>query len=163
MTILAIDPGADTGWCLMSEARKLVAAGLNDPPVEFVGHRVVIERPQIYQGRGSRVNPNDLITLAIGVGRYSERFISRGCNVEEILPHTWKGTLDPDICCRRIWASLDTEEKGRLSKVLAPLARARFEPEHNIETLTAGKRHNVLDAVGLAKWSLIRARAGVFE
>jgi hypothetical protein len=158
LTFLAIDPGNDTGWCLMSEGRELVDAGLGDPPVAFVGHRVVIERPQVYQGRSSRVNPNDLITLAIGVGRYKERFISRGCSVEEILPHTWKGTVDPEILCRRVWAALDPREQARVAEVLTPLARAPFSEA----TLTAGKRHNVLDAIGLARWSLHRTRAGVF-
>jgi hypothetical protein len=157
LTILAIDPGRDTGWCLMSEARELRGAGLGDPPLEFVGHRVVVERPQIYPR--SKGDPNDLITLAIQVGRYSERFLARGCAVEEILPHTWKGTVDPDILCRRVWASLTAAEQALLGQVLEPLARTRF----SAATLTDGKRHNVIDAVGLAKWSLKRARAGVFE
>lgn len=152
--ILAIDPGLDTGWALL-EDRVLKDAGLGDPPLlTFVG-RVVIERPQIYPR--SKGDPNDLITLAIQVGRYKERYLARGCSVEEILPHTWKGSLDGDVCCRRIFASLSPEERAVLDPKLAPLARKPLS-----EDIVAGKRHNVIDAVGLAKWSLKRARAGVF-
>lgn len=157
MTILAIDPGRDTGWCLMNEDRQLLDAGLGEPPLAFVVDRVFIERPQIYPR--SKGDPNDLITLAIQVGRYKERFAARGCAVEEILPHAWKGTVDPDILCRRVWASLDAFEKGLLESVLRPLARKPLD----ISTLTDGRRHNVIDAVGLAKWSLLRTRAGVFS
>lgn len=155
--LLAIDPGVDTGWARLDKG-KLVEAGLGCPRLQRFHpvSKVVIERPQIYQGRSSRANPNDLITLAIMVGRYTEVFADRG--VEEILPHTWKGTVDPDILCRRVWASLSPSEQVLLGQVLAPLARKPFDAAN----LTAGKRHNVLDAVGLAKWSLNRARAGVF-
>jgi hypothetical protein len=157
MMLLAIDPGLDTGWAILLDG-KLLNAGLGDPPAATGCTKVVIERPQIYQGRSSRANPNDLITLAIQVGRYTERFAA-GRDVEHLLPHTWKGTVDPDILCRRVWASLDEREKDLLGSRLSPLAREPF----NAENLTEGKRHNVIDAVGLAKWSLKRARAGVFE
>lgn len=157
MQVLAIDPGTDTGWARLDEG-KLVEAGLGCPRLQRFHplSRVVIERPQIYRGRSSRADPNDLITLAIQVGMYTEVFADRG--VEHILPHTWKGTIDPDILCRRVWKSLDAEEQAFLGQVLAPLARKPF----NEANLTEGKRHNVIDAVGLAKWSLSRARAGVF-
>jgi hypothetical protein len=155
--VLAIDPGNDLGWAIVSAGRQLISCGLNDPPADFVGRKVVIERPQIYPGRG-KGDPNDLITLAIGVGRYTERYSERGKQVEHILPHTWKGSLDPDVCCRRVWNSLSPSEQDLLAVVLEPLARVPF----SFDSLTAGRRHNVIDGVGLAKWSLRRARAGVF-
>ncbi len=139
----------------MSEGGQIVDAGLGDPPVNFTGHRVIIERPQIYPR--SKGNPNDLITLAIQVGRYTERLALRGCAVEHVLPHTWKGSLDPDICCRRIYASLTPDDLLVLNPKLAPLARKSLADD-----ITAGTRHNVIDAVGIAKWSIKRARAGVF-
>lgn len=154
--LLAIDPGKDTGWAMLDDAGTLVACGLGSPPVDGPT-RVIIERPQVYRGRASKGDPNDLITLAIQVGQYKERFLSTGRPVEEVIPHTWKGSIDGDVCCRRIVASLTESERELLTAVLTPLARAPVHAE-----LTAGRRHNVIDAVGIAKWSLRRARAAIF-
>lgn len=154
---LAIDPGRDTGWALLSVDRRLVACGLGDPrPCRMhplTG--VIIERPQVYQARLSKGDPNDLITLAIQVGRYTEAFDA--FTVEHVLPHDWKGTVDPDVLCHRVVASLDDAERALLFRVLEPLSRTSLAKD-----VTAGTRHNVIDAVGLGKWSLKRGRAGIF-
>jgi len=149
VTFLAIDPGRDTGWAVLREDGILSSCGLGDPPLAFNGHRVLVERPQIYRGRASKADPNDLITLAIQVGRYKERFMSRGCSVEEIIPHTWKGTVDPDVLCNRIVSSLTDDERCVLDSALLSVAKS--------------KQHNVIDAVGLGKWSVHRSRAAVFH
>lgn len=156
MRVLAIDPGRDTGWALLDAEGGLVRCGLGMPP-EFVG-RVLVERPQVYQGRASKGDPNDLITLAIQVGRYTERYERTGCVVEHVLPHDWKGSLRPDVCLRRIYDSLPMPERALLDDVIRPLARKPL----SADALDEGKRHNVVDAVGIAKWSLKRTRAGVF-
>ena len=119
----------------------------------------VIERPQVYRGRSSRANPNDLITLAIQVGRYTEKAVSEGSRFEHVIPHDWKGSLDPDVCCRRVVTSLTERERALLFQVLAPLARKPMTDEF----LTCGKRHNVIDAVGLAIWSTGSRLAGRFS
>lgn len=157
MAILAIDPGVSTGWALLDEAGSLLDCGLGDPRPcrNRCVSRVVIERPQIYRGRASKGDPNDLITLAILVGRYTEAFSER--IVEHILPHDWKGSVDADVLCRRVVASLSNEERTLLFRVLEPLARKPCSQD-----VSAGLRHNVIDAVGIAKWSTKRARAGVF-
>lgn len=149
MSVLAIDPGLDTGWAFLDDAGKLVHCGLGDPP-DSKGHHVVIERPQIYRGRSSKGNPNDLITLAIQVGRYTERVVAQGSKYEHVLPHDWKGSVDSEILCHRVAACLAPCELELLYRVLAPLARKPMTQEH----LTAGKRHNVIDAVGIAMWSV---------
>jgi hypothetical protein len=69
--------------------------------------------------------------------------------MEEILPHDWKGSVCPDILCRRVVASLLPAEYSLIVGVLAPLARKPMTDEF----LTSGRRHNVIDAVGLAIWS----------
>lgn len=148
MTILAIDPGRDTGWALLREDRTLVDCGLGSPPTNFNGHRIVIEKPQIYRGRASKADPNDLITLAILVGQLTERYLTRGCHVEHIIPHDWKGSVDGDVLVRRIEASLTDADRQVL--------------ESKLLSVPKGKRHNVIDAIGLGRWSLVRARAGVF-
>lgn len=153
---LAIDPGRDTGWALLDTSGILVQCGLGVPPA-FIG-QVIIERPQIYRGRASKGDPNDLITLAIQVGRYTERYDVPGGSVEHVLPHDWKGSVDPEVLCRRVVASLTECERQLLETVLAPLARKLVRDD-----LTGGRRHNVIDAVGIAKWSVRRARAGIFS
>lgn len=157
MSLLAVDPGRDTGWARLDVSGVLIDCGLGDPP-RSDGCKVVIERPQVYRGRSSKGDPNDLITLAIQVGRYTERFATQGSNVEHILPHAWKGTVDADVLCRRVVAALAPAERDLLLRVLAPLARKQMTDEH----LTAGRRHNVIDAVGIAKWSVGSRLAGRF-
>lgn len=155
--ILAIDPGRDTGWAII-EGGELKACGLGTPPAPD-GRHVVIERPQVYRGRSSPGDPNDLITLAIQVGRYTERATTEGAaTVEHVLPHNWKGSMDADICCHRVANALDEKERALLYSVLAPLARKPM----TVEFLTSGKRHNVIDAVGLGIWSVGSRLAGRF-
>lgn len=159
--ILAIDPGRDLGWAVLDADGQLTHAGLGAPThaaLPGLPDKVIIERPQVYSAKRSKGDPNDLITLAILVGKYTERYEALGRPVEHILPHDWKGSLDPDVCCRRVVASLSDAERTLLFQVLAPLARKPL----TTDTLTEGKRHNVIDAVGLAKWSVRRTRAGVF-
>lgn len=157
MSLLAIDPGKDTGWARLDVSGVLIDCGLGDPP-RSDGCRVIIERPQVYRGRSSKGDPNDLITLAIQVGRYTERMVAQGSSVEHVIPHDWKGTVDPDVLCRRVAATLSAPERDLLYRVLAPLARRPMTDEH----LTSGRRHNVIDAVGIAKWSVGSRLAGRF-
>ncbi len=158
MSHLAIDPGKHTGWSVIGDDGQLLACGLGEPPLDAGVPRVWIERPQIYRGRAMKGDPNDLITLAIQVGRYAERFASRGCQVDTVLPHDWKGSIDPDVCCRRIHAALTECEKVVLERAILPLARTPVYAD-----LTGGRRHNVIDAVGIGKWAIRRGRAGVFS
>ncbi len=146
---LAIDPGKDTGWAIVDARGELLQCGLGDPPSGVsLDEKVIIERPQVYRDRSSKGDPNDLITLAIQVGRFTERYQPR--SVEHVLPRAWKGTMDPDQLCARVVACLLPREYDRLMPVLAPLARKPMTAEF----LTSGRRHNVIDAVGIAKWSV---------
>lgn len=155
--VMAIDPGLDTGWAVFDDAGALVRCGLGDPPPSC-GVSVIIERPQVYSRRASPGDPNNLITLAIQVGRYTERVSTQGSKYEHVLPHDWKGSLDSDICCRRVANSLTAAEKNTLFAVLSPLARKPMTDDF----LTSGKRHNVIDAVGLGLWALGPRLAGRF-
>lgn len=142
MKLLAIDPGNDLGWALF-DGGTLERAGLRNPPVD-AAHQAIIERPQVYRSSKSKGDPNDLITLAIGVGQMKERLESCGATVELVLPATWKGQIPKDIHHRRILGLLAPTEKTRLDACLSGVA--------------AGIRHNVLDAVGLGLWFLRRGR-----
>ncbi len=136
-SLLAIDPGARTGWAafgLYASGWQLQGAGVVTPDAEFA-HRMdltVIENPVIYPN--SRARPADILKLARIVGRYEERF--KDSYVELVEPRKWKGTVDGDIMVRRIEAAMTPYEK----EVLA--------------AYKGGYRHNAVDAVGLGKWAL---------
>ena len=117
MTLLAIDPGASTGWAIFSDDGELVRCCQGNPPISWFGcipSKVLIERPQVYPR--SKVPPNDLITLALLAGRYEERFDRMGSVVEYILPHAWKGTLDKAIVHERMWVKLNPREQAAIHK-----------------------------------------------
>lgn len=52
---------------------------------------LVIEVPQVYQGRRQKGDPNDLVRLALLAGNL-EALVST-YNVMEVLPSTWKGQV----------------------------------------------------------------------
>lgn len=138
LVILAIDPGIDTGWALINEEGLLYLAGLGPPGWWGTATFCVIEKPQVYRGRASKGDPNDLITLAITVGRYVEQASGR-VPVHLVLPTTWKGQIKKEIHHPRILGALSQAERDLLHSTTKHLAK--------------GKLHNVYDAVGLGKWA----------
>lgn len=141
--ILGIDPGACTGWARVSSDGRLMDAGVGSPAevramfgaIYIVGvDRAVIELPQVYRAARSKGDPNDLIDLAVTVGRYVQILESRAIKVVLVKPRDWKGQVPKEVHHKRILARLSTEEVARLPK------------------LAASKVHNMLDAVGLALW-----------
>jgi len=136
MGLIAIDPGTCSGYAYF-EKDMLKSCGVFEKTPPYLGPSlVVIERPQIYVSRP--VNSNDLITLAILVGRLSAQYELQGCEVEYVVPHGWKGTLDKDMCWRRTKPKLSPEELHVLPKVA--------------KTYT----HNMYDAIGIGLWKLDR-------
>lgn len=141
MCWLAIDPGVDTGWAWLSLGGDLVACGLGDPkphPIYGIPRAVIIELPKVYPNAKAKGDPNDLIKLAVQVGGYRERFRSCGTIVNLFWPHTWKGTLPKDIHHARIHGELSPQEQDVLAR--------------SGQGVAPSKRHNIIDAVGLAKW-----------
>jgi hypothetical protein len=141
-SLLAIDPGAKTGWALFLESAdvwRLAACGVVSPmdPTPWPGSKkldqIVIEVPVIYPH--SKASPKSILTLSRIVGRYEERFAEAG-PIELIEPRTWKGTIDGDIMIRRIEAGLSLEDR-------------RVHDQY-----TGGYKHNMTDAVGLGFWAL---------
>src|SRR6185312_16842694 len=114
--------------------------GLGDPRrVKFpeVPRAVLIECPQVYRHHLSKGDPNDLIKLAVGVGRYAEFFENRGAKVALVLPAEWKGQIPKEVHHARVMSALTRHEAAKL------LEGCKFVAD--------GKRHNVMDAVALAK------------
>ena len=140
---LSIDPGACTGWAVWfteTGRPRLVAAGIGEPPFEQVDAclaEAVIECPQVYPR--SPVPPNDLITLAVLVGRYAEACVQAADRdhdrVRLVLPHAWKGSVPKEVTAKRVLAALSPDELAVL--------------EEAYEDIPKGLRHNLLDAVGI--------------
>jgi len=124
--LLAIDPGAHTGWALFNST-SLLACGIGEPPTERAS-RVVIELPQVYPQQP--VPPNDLITLAFLAGRYAGRAMGV---VATVFPHQWKGNLPKDARAARVRAQMSPGEQKLVDGCGVPKKQM----------------HNVMDAVGI--------------
>ncbi len=125
--LIAIDPGAVTGHAVFEDG-ALVACGLGLPTL---CHDVYIELPQIYSNGKAR--PQDLVTLAVRVGEVKAKAEARGCRVELVWPHEWKGSLSKDIMGKRILSKLDNLELEIFNRVKCAKT----------------KRHNIEDAIGI--------------
>ncbi len=135
-TILAIDPGTDTGWAVF-ENGVLQSCGLTKPRDLPIAHTlktitVVVENPQIYPEE--REDPNRILALARKVGWVECYYQDH--KVELFMPKTWKKQVPKKIHNRRTEESLTPLE-------LEILRAVRCLPE---------KINNVLDAIGLGIW-----------
>ena len=156
MVLIAVDPGVVTGFaffvggkllsaktCSVEEFRMLIE---NETPLSWQNSRkphesvCVIELPQIYPGQQQKGDQNDLITLAVAVGRYVEIAKACGFQTRLVKPREWKGQLPKDVCWSRVKDTLSFEELARIPKL--PKSRA----------------HNMHDAIGIGTWFLKRWR-----
>lgn len=144
-SLLAIDPGARTGWALFIELAgvfRLSACGVASPtePPTWPGMKkidqVVIENPVIYPNQKAR--PKDILTLARIVGRYQERFDASP--IELVEPREWKGSIDGDVMIHRIEGAFDAGDKRIVDTYLSKMSTTN--------------RGNAIDAIGLGKWAL---------
>lgn len=134
--LLAIDPGADSGWARFGDDGALVACGLNDGAMDAGITRIYIERPMIYPGGRQQARPRDIITLALRAGDWAgwlRGFV--GVQAEYVEPAEWKGQVRKDIHHARIWARLSPAEQA----IAADAAKG----------IAPSKRHNMLDAIGI--------------
>lgn len=144
--ILGIDPGKDTGWAVLDDSGLLTMCGLGEPPRPALNTKpfdlVVIERPKIYNASTAKANPDDIITLAICVGRYVERFTYSATKIKLPSPAEWKGQVPKAIHNARVLSVLTMHEL------------------HNagLSDTPKGKHHNVIDAIGIAKWAFRTCR-----
>lgn len=136
--VIAIDPGNDTGWAWSWDGR-LVACGLCKPDALPVYEKasLIVECPQVYP-RCREVDPNDLITLALKVGRAQQFYEDRGCAIFQTFPRSWKGQTPKDICHARLLKDLNQWECLVLMK--------------DLRKVTPSLQHNVLDAVAINVW-----------
>lgn len=165
--ILGIDPGLRAiGWALVEGDGRLLSCGLArgalsgrgpvawgavvDAAVSDVrisaaaAHeataasvRVVCEFPQVYAAGKAKGDPADLLELAAVVGMLSAAL--KAPRFSAVLPRAWKGNVPKDIMTRRILASFEGDDASTYNRAIA-----RVPPY---------LRHNVIDAVGIAKWA----------
>jgi hypothetical protein len=145
--ILAIDPGILTGWAVFDSRGALQVCGLGEDFPTLSNRVAIIERPQVYRAAKSKGDPNDLITLAIRVGRYYERLEKAGVRVELVLPTTWKGQVPKKIHHERIASSMPAAEVEIVRGVEKKIGKLKCE--------------NVWDAVGLGKWAVHTNRLAI--
>ena len=142
--ILGIDPGINTGWAEVDFATgELHACGLGEPSYA-VYHRAIIECPQIYPTTPVK-QANDLINLAVRVGIYVERLAESKPVL--VLPHAWKGSVPKPAHNRRVLNKLTAAEILTYQVCTSGLAE--------------GKKNNVIDAIGLAKWLFTKSAGTV--
>jgi len=146
--LIAFDPGAHTAAWATFDGGLLMRCGIEQEPLgralgqrfASIAARVVIELPQVYQQRAWRGDPNDLIAVAVTVGRIMQTFEGTAGETSVVLPHTWKGNVPKAIMGERILGRLDHEERSVLERLKLP----------------ATIKHNVIDAIGLGLWALAR-------
>lgn len=135
--LCTIDSGAKAGialwwkrqlvYCRLVRAREVrewQLQCLQSSPIA----KAIVEVPIVRTNEGTKVNPNNLITLGVSAGRLVPALCG---TVETVIPNQWKGQLPDDILYRRIYAALTDEEKAL------------------IPDLAEGLLHNVLDAIGI--------------
>ncbi len=158
--LLAIDPGANTGWAVFDSCRRLSACGLFDGekytslPAADAGSRVLVECPKL-RPRGEK-NPNSILLVARSAGEFGGRY-SR-CTVEYLTPNDWKGSTSKGIDHRRTFSKLAPEELRALVSGCLGLS-PRSAPIN--EAIAAGlsesdKRANILDAIGIGLFGVGR-------
>lgn len=142
--VFAIDPGNKTGWAVFEDGRLIMCgvkskAEMLAPPhpkiTEPIWDLVVIEEPQMYQGRRAKGNPQDIIDLAVYVGQLEQRFRVTKC-IKRVKPARWKGQLDKKLCHQRAREKLTMYEQNVV--------------DH------AQVDHNGWDAVAMGLWALGR-------
>jgi hypothetical protein len=155
VSLLAFDPGTTKGnaWArfhngvLIRVGREEFPPLVIEEPSWSIVELVVIEKPAWHKKAGkSPAIVDDLIDLAIEVGKLQERYENDDIGVELVRASRWKGQVPKEIMSQRIYEALTRREVERL-----PL-KARSK------TSTSARSHddNILDAVGLGLWKLGR-------
>lgn len=147
MFYLSVDPGLSTGWALWARDSKggvhLAKCGA-DPTLRLFATMMpsvaVIERPKIYQARLMKGDPNDIVTLAIRVGRYIERLEQKDVQVLTVYPNEWKGQLPKEVHHPRIFGKLNPAEQAVVSDAG--------------QRMGVKARADMMDAIGIGQYAV---------
>lgn len=150
MLITAFDSGTYTGWAQALNGR-IICCGLvrvfPDRPMKELpasGSGLVIVEKPVHRREGKTVDPNDLITLGIKVGRLVETYLVLGNQVRTIKPTDWKGSVPKAIQNTRDAAALDGPESVIVGRAM--------------KTIPDSYQNNTWDAIGIALWAARREK-----
>lgn len=144
-TLATCDPGRDAGVARFEDG-VLVWCGLNCWPYKVLSDRLVIEIPNAHEKRKRKVDPQDLITLAIRAGRWIERIPHD--SLTQKFPSEWKGGVPKEM------------HNGLVLQALTPGERATFAFYCQKQKIPKGKLNNVVDAIGIGLEDLGRIGRG---
>lgn len=130
---LSVDPGEHAGFCVLDDDLSILGCGINAPPREKY-KVVLVERPTIYPHSG--INPANIITLAITLGKIVGPLEELGARIKEVEPRTWKGQIKKPPHHRAIRKALPAAELAIVNEDLRGI-RAKLQED-------------AMDAVGLA-------------
>lgn len=137
--MIYVDPGVHGSGVAYFETGALVSAEYRHAPL-FARESCVCEIPQIYPHgakAGRRVDPQDLIALAVAAGRMTGQVPTR-----YVLPAEWKGQVPKDVQHARMWKALSPAEQVILRAVVPCRTPKSARPSLSL-------LHNVYDAVCL--------------
>lgn len=160
--LIAIDPDTKTPGVAAFSDGVLSGAFADASAYDFVADYLrrapftepvvlVAECPQTYDGRAARGDPNDLIAVAVCVGRFVQLGKTAGARVLLVTPRAWKGTVRKDITIMRAWEELSATERKVCD--LTPQARRTLDSGRG---LTDGASCDAMDAVALGLRALGR-------
>lgn len=155
--VVSIDPGVNAiGWARFLDSkleacgfytfqscnmRAAIRTSIDYPSILEDGIAFVIEKPQVYGGRASRGDTQDLLDLSIVAGRLAESAeLVTGIAADLVFPRQWKGQ--------------------RSKKVDHPLTVSCLSETERLHLKACKVRgsllHNVIDATGIGLWHLGR-------
>lgn len=162
--IHAIDPGKKKSAIAVFENGRLAGVMTSSVGVPLQAKLCVIEKPRVYT-QATEKDPNDLIDLAIAVGRLARDYERHSIPVRFVEPREWKGTVKKPQSHARIWAKLDDAERGVIARALGlPASVIEKKIKDACEKLARHGRvsgyrwdaHNTLDAIGIGLKELKR-------
>lgn len=143
--VLAFDPGDSTGWARFANG-TLTHCSVSRFDDNFwpmsssvIATQVAIEVPRYYPGK-NKVDPNDLLSLALKAGEIMGHYRGRCERICCFYPQEWKGSVAKEIHHQRVLDLLTLTELA-----LLPTVKKSKKNPH-------GYDNNMLDAVGLGLW-----------
>jgi hypothetical protein len=135
-SLATCDPGRFAGLAAFGDG-VLRWCSLNVAPDSHTGpfDRLVIEIPNANEKRKKKIDPQDLITLAISAGRWIERIPHSALTQE--FPSEWKAGTPKEM------------HNGLVLQALDPFERAVFARCMQEQHVPKGKLNNVVDAIGI--------------
>jgi hypothetical protein len=148
---LTVDPGVKASAWAEWHQDHLVRCGLSAPPLRpYLGDYalVTVEKPRVYPGT-AKTDPNDLIDLAVEVGRLLGAYEKTRC----VYPFAWKRNATKPAAHAVIWRALSLGEQDAATQALRDAGVAHDVQARIAKGLAGGAYrwvgHNLLDAIGI--------------